>query len=26
MYAFDTQVMVVIGKDWKDPATQSARR
>jgi hypothetical protein len=26
MYAFETQVMVVIGKDWKDPATQSARR
>jgi LCP family protein required for cell wall assembly len=26
MYAFDTQVMVVIGKDWKDPATQSVRR
>ncbi|HEY5516648.1 MAG TPA: LCP family protein [Coriobacteriia bacterium] len=26
MYAFDTQVMVVIGKDWTDPAAQSARR
>jgi len=26
MYAFDTQVMVVIGKDWKDPATSSVRR
>jgi hypothetical protein len=26
MYAFSTQVMVVIGKDWKDPATQSVRR
>ena len=25
MYAFDTQVMVVIGKDWTDPAA-SARR
>ena len=26
MYAFDTQIMVVIGKDWTDPAAQSARR
>jgi LCP family protein required for cell wall assembly len=24
MYTFSTQVMVVIGKDWKDPATGSA--
>jgi len=26
MYAFDTPIMVVIGKDWTDPAAQSARR
>jgi LCP family protein required for cell wall assembly len=26
MYAFDTQVLVVIGKDWKDPATTPVRR
>lgn len=25
MYAFDTPVMVVIGKDWKDPAAQARR-
>lgn len=26
MYAFNTPVMVVIGKDWKDPAARDARR
>lgn len=26
MYAFKTPVMVVIGKDWKDPAAQTVRR
>jgi LCP family protein required for cell wall assembly len=26
MYAFKSQVMVVVGKDWKDPAVQSAGR
>ena len=26
MYAFNTPVMVVIGKDWKDPAAQDVRR
>jgi hypothetical protein len=25
MYSFPTQVMVVIGKDWKDPATSTAQ-